>query len=387
MSSGAPISTIRPDVVRKVELARSFFGLARSASRSPHDLNLYVSVNHLQDAVEIFLFAVADHLTVSLKEKGGFDGYFESINARTGGQLPFRPRLNALNKTRVNSKHYAVQPDRREVQEFVTVSEEFFIEVSRSLLGVEFDQISLVHLISRQKICVALENAQQAFAEKRYKDALIETRKAFYHEFEEHYDISIFEEQETPSMSFAKMMCPAPAFAKSADYIAKSVKDPTDFIALDHSKVDADLSKAGISHTMFWNVWRTTPPVYQKKDGDEWFVKGEFRVLEENGIRERAEYALHSTIELCLTAQRNREATRSGPYGAWTIRIRPGEVWVYEKADPQSNSKLIPQGIDSAIASSWVNGLDGRTYWHVFLDDSSVFGFVLEEDLIFASQA
>ena len=109
-------TSLKPEVIKKVELARSFFDLAQvAAAKSSHDLNLFVAINQVQDAVEIFLFALADHLGVSFKEKSSFDGYFDSLSTATGAPLPFRQRLIALNKARVNSKHYAIQPDRGEV--------------------------------------------------------------------------------------------------------------------------------------------------------------------------------------------------------------------------------------------------------------------------------
>ena len=342
-------------VVKKVELARAFLGLAQAAARSASDFNLYVSTNHMQDATEIFLFAVAEHLGVSLKEKG-FDGYFAQINSKTEKELPFRPRLNALNKTRVNAKHYGVQPDRKEVLGFIAVVGEFFEEVSRTLLGVEFATISLVHLISNDKIRLALSAATDAFLQGQYDDVLIETRKAFYHEFESRFDVSSFANQKEYQW-WAGWFCSAPAFAQNAAYIEKNVKEPTDFIVLDHSKIDADLSKIGVSHTTFWNVWRLTPAMFLKEDKNEWIVKRDCRVFDEEGICERAEYVLHATIDLCLSAQRNRESTLSGPYTSWMIKLRKPGALLYEKADKRSLSQALPAGVEEIAASYWVTGL------------------------------
>jgi len=335
----------------------------------------------MQDAVEIFLFAVAEHLGVSLKEKGGFDGYFDQINSKTGKELPFRPRLNALNKTRVNSKHYGVQPERKEVQGFLTVAGEFFEEVSRDLLGVEFARISLVHLISNEKIGQALADANEAFIQGRFGDVLIEVRKAFYLEFESKYDISSFVGQKEYQW-WKGWFCSAPIHAQNGDYIEKNVKEPTDFIVLDHSKIDAELSNAGLSHTTFWNVWRLTPEIFLPKDSTEWVVKHDCRVFDEDGIRERAEYALHATIELCLSAQRNREATLSGSYRFWTIKLRKGEVSLYSKADSQSPSQPLPADVEEISAFSWVTGFDGRIYWSVILREPFMSGFVSNDDLL-----
>lgn len=381
--SSAASSTLQLNigVVKKVELARAFLGLAQAAARSASDFNLYVSTNHMQDATEIFLFAVAEHLGVSLKEKGGFDGYFDQINSKAKTDIPFRSRLNALNKTRVNSKHYAVQPERKEVLAFVTVVDEFFAEVSRTVLGIEFAQISLVHLISNEKIRAALAGATDAFVQGRYDDCLIETRKAFYHEFEKPYDVSEFKNQKADAW-WKGWFCKAPAFARNSDYIDKNVKEPTDFIVFDHSRVDADLSKGGLSHTTFWNVWRLTPAIFLKAEPDEWIVKHDARVFEAEGIRQRAEYVLHATIDLCLSAQRNREATLSGPYRSWLVKLRKGKVPLYSKADSRSESQTLPENLAEISASSWIEGLDGQTYWTVMLDKPLMFGFVSNDDVI-----
>jgi hypothetical protein len=368
-------------VVRKVEVARAFLALAQAAVRSSSDFNLYVATNHLQDAAEIFLFAVAEHLGVNLKEKGGFDGYFEQINAKADTQLPFRPRLNALNKTRVNAKHYGVQPERKEVIAFVTVVGEFFAEVSRTLLGMEFARISLVHLITNEKIRQHVTTATEAFLQSRYDDCLIETRKAFYREFETAFDVSSFVNH-NPSEWWRGWWCKAPAFARNADYIQKNVKEPTDFIVLDHSKIDADLSSLGLSHTTFWNVWRLTPAVFLKTEPDQWVVKHDWRVFAEDGIRQRAEYALHATIDLCLSAQKNREATLSGPHGAWIVKLRRGNIALYSKADIKSPSQALPENLEEIPASSWVEGLDGRIYWSVTLLEPLMFGFVSNDDVL-----
>lgn len=374
---------LKHEVVRKIELARSFLDLAQDAARTPQDLGLFIAINQLQDAVEIFLFAVAEHLGVSLKEKGGFDGYIETIDKETGTHLPYRQRLNALNKSRVSSKHYAIQPDRREVDGFIRVATDFFIEVSRTHFKAEFASISLVHLLSNKRIKEALSSALTALSEKRFADALIESRKGFYTEFEQHYDISPFKDPNLPKRTFKHMCCRSPSYAKSADYIARTVSEPTAYIVFDHARIDSDLSKGGISHTTFWNIWRLTPALYYVQENDEWFVKHEYRVLEDQGIQERADYAVHKTIELCLAAQRVREATKSGAYGAWTVKFRPDEVRIYSKADLSSDWKLLPPGIETALSSYWTKGLDGNLFWHVSSLDHGIFGFVIQDDLAF----
>ena len=376
-SSGAQL---KYSVVRQIELARAFLALAQSAARSPSDFNQYVATNHLQDATEIFLCAIAEQIGVGIKDKG-FEGYFEQIKAKIGKDLPFRFRLSALNKTRVTSKHFGVQPDRKEVQAFLAVVREFFEEASRDLLDTDFSRISLVHLISSEKIRRALSQATEAFTEGRFEDALIETRKAFYHEFESRFDVSAFIDQKEYK-PWKGWFCSAPTYAQTADYIEKNVKEPTDFIVLDHSAIDADLSKSGLSHTTFWNVWRLTPAVFLFKDSSRWVIKHDARVFDDEGIAERAEYALHATIDLCLSVQRNREATLSSSYKSWTIKLRQGKVLLYSKADSGSSSQPVPDDIRELSASYWVEGLDGRIYWDITRLKPLMLGFVSNDDIL-----
>ena len=83
------------------------------------------------------------------------------------------------------------------------------------------------------------------------------------------------------------MFCDAPYYTRNKKFISESVKEPTDFIQLDHSKIDAELTKQGLAHVAFWNVWRLTPSVYFDQETEEWFIKYDYRVFE-------AENTLHT---------------------------------------------------------------------------------------------
>jgi hypothetical protein len=48
-------------------------------------------------------------------------------------------------------------------------------------------------------------------------------------------------------------------------YIDEYVRDPFDYVQLDHSRVDAELLRDGIEPAVFWNIWRLTPPVYRAR--------------------------------------------------------------------------------------------------------------------------
>lgn len=131
------------EVIRRICLARHLYELGISSMRSSNDLYLFSGVNLLQDAVEAFLLAVADHLHVGLKENTSFNDYFKLINEKNEKiskekkeplkELPFKNRLSVLNKIRVSSKHHGIQPARDECNRLVESVREFFEEVSSSI--------------------------------------------------------------------------------------------------------------------------------------------------------------------------------------------------------------------------------------------------------------
>ncbi|MBI4763254.1 MAG: hypothetical protein HY787_01440 [Deltaproteobacteria bacterium] len=93
----------------------------------------------------------------------------------------------------------------------------------------------------------------------------------------------------------------APFFARNKKYIDENVKEPTDFIVYDHNRLDMDLLRSGMSRSDYWNVWRLTPSLYRKDKTSDWIVNEDFKKLDEDGIKDRAEYVLDSTINLVLT--------------------------------------------------------------------------------------
>jgi hypothetical protein len=64
------------ETVRRIALARHLNELAVSSLRSSNDLHLFASANLLQDAIEAFLLAVADHVGAAIDQHTGFDKYF-----------------------------------------------------------------------------------------------------------------------------------------------------------------------------------------------------------------------------------------------------------------------------------------------------------------------
>src|SRR5262245_59023236 len=133
-----------PSIINKLVLARHLFMMSLDSLRSHREIALFAAVNLMQDAVEAFLLAVAEHVKAAIDTGIRFEKYFTRIDERIAPkELPFRSRLLAMNKVRGNSKHFGVKPDRQEVQGFSVVCREFFDESCKSIIGVPFWSINL----------------------------------------------------------------------------------------------------------------------------------------------------------------------------------------------------------------------------------------------------
>ena len=213
---------------------------------------------------------------------------------------------------------------------------------------------------------------------------LVGCRKAIFVRIESQFDVAPFATDEE-HRGFVSLFLgnKAPFYARNKEYIEKNVSDPTDFIVLDHNAIEMDLMKSGMDSVSFWNVWRLTPEVYRRNSGDEWVVKREFKKLEEDGIRERAEYVLDTTINLFVAADQKLAATRSPGYRNYYVTLRQDQVPVYRKADTGSEVvATTPAGLTKLFVDYTVPALNGTgTFWHVFHSEEGIFlsGYISED--------
>src|SRR5262245_15797380 len=99
-------------IVKRLMLARYLFNQAKSAFRSNREVATFAAINSLQDAIEIFFLAAADHLGVEIGRRTEFEQYIDKLNERLAEPLQFRQRLIEINKVRVLAKHNGVPPNR-----------------------------------------------------------------------------------------------------------------------------------------------------------------------------------------------------------------------------------------------------------------------------------
>jgi hypothetical protein len=290
-------------------------------------------VNLLQDAIEIFLLAALDHLNANVTARTEFAQCLDKINEATGDELPFRRRLLDINKVRIVSKHDGIPPNRKEIQGYVSDARKFLEQACRKVMNVDFWSVSLTRLLDEGQAKEFLLEAEAHFEKGDFLNCLISCRKAFYIEFESWYDIR--KDENVAGLLSGSW---APYYAREKGWADKNVQTPFDYIVLDHGRIDADLTKEGIDHTAFWNIWRMTPAVYRHNEEDDWLVKNELDKSEEDGIKERAAFVLENTVEILLARQANRRKVKWVRSGTrYMVTLRKPKTNVYSKADRASS--------------------------------------------------
>lgn len=368
------------ETVRRIALARHLNQLAVSSLRSNNDLYLFVAANLLQDAAEAFLVAIADHVGAAVDQN---TKYFVLIDERiTPKELPFKTKLLRLNRIRVDSKHYGIQPARDECDRLAVSLREFFEEVSLSVLGVVFSTVSAIDLLEDGDSKNALLEARDALDAGDYAACSIACRKALYLEIEWRYDITKFKDGK--SRGLLGGFSDAPFYARSAEYIQQYVRDPTDLIVLDNSKLDQDLLKDGVDPTAYWNLWRLTPEMYRTPD-EQWVVKEDFGKLDAEFLADKIEYIFSTAVDVVLGLHTTRKAVKSGEYGRYFLELRREEVPVFESADKTSRVVATsPPGLVRIVTDYRVLGLKSDAmYWHVshFGDGCHFWGYIHADDV------
>ncbi len=367
-------------VIKRLTLSRYLVQLATQNARADQEVAGAACINLLQDAIEICLLAALDHLNIKVAARTEVAQYLDKINEAIGDELPFRRRLLEINKVRVASKHDGITPNRKELQGYVSDARKFLEQATKKVMNVDFWSVSLTELLDDNEAKGFLLEAQKEFDREDYEDCLISCRKAFYVEFESWYDI-----EKDDGGLFGSW---APYYTRSKEWKETNVNTPFDYIALDHGRIDGDLTKEGIDHTAFWNVWRMTPSVYRHKDDDEWLVKHDLNKIEEDGIKERAGFVLENSVAILLARQSNRRMikwVRSNT--RYVVTLRHSKTVVYRKADRSGPvSATTPEDLKEMTVDYSTPGLKGDgQYWKVLHYDGKtiISGYVPEEDLKF----
>ncbi|PDT62570.1 hypothetical protein CO678_09030 [Bradyrhizobium diazoefficiens] len=375
-------------------LARYLFSQSKDAVASNREVATFAAINLLQDAIEIFFLAAADHLNVELNRRTEFDQYLDKIGEKLAEPLPFRHRLIEINKVRVLSKHNGIPPNRTELTGYVEDARQFFEDACEKLFGNSFWTISLIDLLPMGETRQFVSAAEKYFNEREYHKCLVECRKAIFVEIEQDYVIDQFAYGDTNILIAA--MCKAPSHTKNKRFIDENVRDPFDYIRLDHSRVDAELLRDGIEPEIFWNIWRLTPSVYRAQSifmGGEpslFSIKHDLERYDEDAAEPNAAYVLEHTIDILLKKAKTRSSFRKMEADTnFVSKPKNGKAFkVYRKADKGSEVVgEVPGTAERVMLKYWTPGLKDGFFWRVSYMDGLEGGMGPGVDIVFSGYA
>lgn len=375
-------------VIKKIQMAKLLYDLGADCFRvSENPEKIGAGIVLLQDSVEIFLIAVCEHLEVPLDDYVPFDKYFVKLKEKTEKEVALKKQMLLLNRQRVGIKHHGVLPHIDHCKDFPATVRTFFQESATHYLNTDFESITLVDLLNDGKPKELLKEAESYLKSGDYQNCQINCRKALYLTFEKRSDIRPFEKEENGKGLLSALFCDAPYYAHNKKYIEQNVKDPIDYILIDHDKLNKYLLLNGILPTDFWNIWRLTPPMYYYEDEDDWVIEDEFKKDVYN--EENAEYCFRKIVEILLLKQSCSEKTKYIGERGTLIKIKNKKIKVFEKASLKSKVVFEMEDAPAKIYSfRKVRGLDDKKNYyyitHEFEKDGKnfcIFGYICEDDV------
>lgn len=384
---------LKENIIKKIEMAISLYELGKDNFKTSVDIKKKaVGIILLQDAVEIFLSAVCEHLNIEMTGRENFYDYLgkiENHEKNKGRPLPLKKQMSILNKQRVNIKHFCILPDIEECKYFDNDVKLFFSELSLRFFNRDIDSISLVDLIDDVNLRKYLKQAENDLEKCRYEDCQINCRKALYFILEQPHDIRYVEEDNNQLPEFPRF---TPKDKENyRDKIEKTVFNPIDFIEMERGSIKDELIEMGIEYITYENLMeKLTPKVYFYKEKNKWAIMKDLQFRVEYN-RENAYYCLNNTVNIILQRQRYKNKVKW-----WNEKGNPKELTgfsinIYEKASKKSN---IVHTLKSSLEYTFlinfkINGLDSDSFFYSVAGDESskgwtylgISGYLCEDDL------
>lgn len=358
---------MKPEVLQTLLTAKVLFGEAQRSCLTQDKYTASAGLIVLQDSFELILMAILIEKGIDEStaiEKHTFDQLLGELG-KLGIRVPRSGTLKAMNKQRVIVKHYGQLADPQPVASYFSVVQEAANNLLELTFGLWFDQIFLHELIRNETSRSLLQTAAEAIQKEHYFEALVQIRKAIFVEIESDYNIYRFRGSATNNnYGLAGLLghhCKAPYHTRSPEWIEKNVKEPFNYIQLDHERLREELVEWGASTQDFFNIWRLTPAVMRLNEDCDWLVRAELKYHNLGATKNNAIFCLDRAVWLLWKKQSHRDLARwlqPSPLDRFRAKLI-ADADVYEKADAGSAVKLRLSAGSMIDAKSIVPGLDG----------------------------
>jgi hypothetical protein len=297
----------------------------------------------LQDALEIVFIAMLTEKDIDEQkalESKTFDELIGELR-KADIKVPKSGTLKALNRQRVITKHYGQLAEPVTVHGYAEAAELALSSILPQVLGKSFRDIFLSDLLDAGEARDFLNEAATLIDQGKLLDALIAVRKALFVEIEHEYAINGWADADTNEpMGLLALWCgglKAPYWTRNKDWIEKNVKDPIDYVQIDHEQLRLDGMEWGVNTAELENLRRLTPDVFRPLKGGSWSIQYDIAFPPNEATLGNARYCLDRAISVLLRKQQHtrtrRWPKREVPFDLPTIYL---EASVFERASQQS---------------------------------------------------
>ena len=276
----------------------------------------------LQDALEMVFYALLIELGVDEGkniENKSFDELIGELK-KAGIVVPKSGTLKALNKQRVLTKHYAQLAEPATVRGYFDAARDALGSIVASVTGKPLSEIYMADLIEPGETQGLLKEAETLVESGQHLEALTAIRKAIFIEFEVDYSIYGCRDYEVGSSGLGLGLggWKSPYWTRNKEWITENVRDPLDYIQIDHDQWRLDAAEWGVSTAELQNIRNLTPAVFRGDGRSDWSVKYDAAHLSGEISPEAVKYCLDRSIAVIL---KKREHWRAGKYSRTHRRV------------------------------------------------------------------
>jgi hypothetical protein len=366
--------------VDKLIVARTIFQLVNTLSNFQDKYSATAALILLQDAYELVLVATHDKLIdTNIPEKISFDSLHKEVADAIGG-IACSQEMYGMNKARVNAKHYGVLAESTTTLNFIEASKQAIEKMCQKAFNRSFSEIGLLDLVPECESKEFLLKAKEFMDQSDLFLALVEIRKAVFIEFEKDY--SVYDWRETPNDSVSSFMLSlkiskAPYYCMDKEWVEKNVKEPFDYIQIDHRELRYELLEMGIAPADYWNIRRLTPQVTRFGKTANWRTGIEDHFLDGNDLLyEDVNFCFDVATEMIFKKKIHRYKHKSRESLGKSFLKLSSQKKLYAKADVKSEIVKAVDSNNKLVVQKIVSGLeDGKFY--------NVYGFDKEAKKIF----
>lgn len=135
------------------------------------------SLLEFHDAVELFMLLLLEREGASIPDKlKEYPGVIEQVY---GKEMDYKPTVKTLDDSRGNLKHLDVKVSQSTIQSLSTELRAFFEKNMSKFLDLDFDDISLIHLVEYEEVKELLNQVQDLKDDGEHDEAMQKVRLAF----------------------------------------------------------------------------------------------------------------------------------------------------------------------------------------------------------------